>query len=85
MTNIEKVKEVIKEYYPHAEHGIFDCRNLVGDEMYTIFDEDRVQVDICYDYEYFEVFGLADWEFFEVEHYYNSLKLDEMMQDNDGY
>lgn len=71
---LEIAKNVIKENYAYAECGIFDCRNLVGDSMSTIYDEDGLQIEICYDYCYFEVFGLTDKEFEELEKYYDDLE-----------
>ncbi len=70
---LEIAKKVIKENYADAECGIFDCQNLVGDSMTTIYDEDGLQIDICYGYCYFEVFGLTDEEFAELEEYYEEL------------
>lgn len=70
---LEIAKSVIKENYKDADCGIFDCRNLVGDSMSTIYDEDGLQIDICYRYSYFEVFGLTDNEFAELEKYYEDL------------
>ena len=74
MSKLEKAKEVIKEYYDEARCGIFDSRNLVGDSMTNIYDEDGLCIDICYDYAYFEVFGLSTKEFVELENYYESLE-----------
>jgi hypothetical protein len=71
---LEIAKKVIKENYKDADCGIFDCRNLVGDSMTTIYDEDGLQIDICYWYSYFEVFGLTDKEFEELEKYYDGLE-----------
>lgn len=72
MTNLEKAKETIKEHYVPC--GIFNSRNIVGDAMCTIYKDDGLQIDVCYYYEYFEVFGLTDAEFEELEKYYNKLK-----------
>ena len=74
MANMEKIKEVIKEYYDDACCGIFDCRNMVGDPMETIYDDGKVQIDICYSWMYFEVFGLTDEEFQELAEYYDRLE-----------
>jgi len=74
MSNLEKAKEVIKEYYNEADCGIFDSRNLVGDSMTTIYEGEGLTIDICHYYSYFEVFGLSDAEFEELEGYYDSLK-----------
>ena len=70
---VKKVKEVIKEHVSEARCGIFDCRNIAGDSMDNIYDDGDVQIDICYGWEYFEVFGLTDEEFKEVEKYYEKL------------
>lgn len=53
-----------KEYIPGS--GIFNSRNLVGDEMKTIYCDNDVTVDICYEYDYIEIFGLTNDEFHEA-------------------
>lgn len=70
---VEKVKEVIKNNIEDALYGIFDCRNIVGDPMETIYDEGGVEIDLCRDYGYFEVLGLTNEEFEEVESFYEGL------------
>lgn len=73
MTKLEKAKKVIKDNIKDAKCGIFDSRNLAGDPMTCIYYEDGLQVDICYRYEYFEVFGLSDEEFETLEKYYDRI------------
>lgn len=73
MSNLEKAKEVVKTYYKYANRGIFDNRNIVGDETRTIYESKGLTIDICFNYSYFEVFGLSDAEFEELESYYDSL------------
>ena len=73
MNKLEKAKEIIKENYSYAEHGIFNSRNTVGDLMSTIYKNECLTIDICYGYMYFEVFGLSNAEFEELEKYYYSL------------
>jgi hypothetical protein len=70
---VEKVKEVIKNNIEDALYGIFDCRNIVGDPMETIYDEDGIRIDLCRNWGYFEVFGLTNEEFAEVESFYGDL------------
>lgn len=70
---VEKVKEVIKNNAKHAMFGIFDCSNIAGDLMETIYDDGEVRIDLCRNWGYFEVFGLADEEFSEVESFYEDL------------
>lgn len=73
MNNLEKAKEIVKAYYEDAKCGIFNSRNLVGDAMNTIYDDKGLTIDICHGWAYFEVFGLSDAEFEELERYYDSL------------
>lgn len=70
---VEKVKEIIKNNIEDTMYGIFDCRNIVGDPMETIYDEAGIIIDLCHDYGYFEVFGLTNEEFREVESFYKEL------------
>ena len=74
MNNLEKAKEVIKEHYEEADCGIFNTRNWAGDIMTTVYDEDGLTIDICYNWSYYEVFGLSEDEFKELSVYYNSLE-----------
>lgn len=74
MNKLDTAKKVIKEYIEEAECGIYDTRNIAGDSMTTIFDEDGLQIDICYHWEYFEVFGLNREEFQELKKYYHELR-----------
>ena len=70
---LEKVKEVIKNNIEYASYGIFDCCNIVGDQMETIYDEGGIRIDLCRNWEYFEVFGLTNEEFAEVKSFYEGL------------
>ena len=73
ISRIDKVKNVIKNRYIEAECGLFFTRNWAGDPMSTILEEDGVTIDICYNYQYFEVFGLTEEEENELIAFYNSL------------
>lgn len=64
-------KEVIKEYYMNAPYGIFNSRNIVGDSMKTIYNNNGLVVDMCSGE--LEVFGLSDEEFKELKRYYFNL------------
>ena len=74
ISNLEKAKEVVKAYYRYARCGIFDSQNIAGDETRTIFEGKGLTIDICFNWSYFEVFGLNDAEFEELEEYYYSLE-----------
>lgn len=73
MTKLDRAKQVIRDNYREARCGIYDCRNLVGDPMQTIYYDGDLQIDICYYYMYFEVFGLSGEDFAKLEKYYVSL------------
>lgn len=62
---MEKLIEFLKDRFPNGIQ-MFDTRNIVGDSMVTIYDEDGITVDYCHDYSYIEIFGLTDEEFEEV-------------------
>lgn len=72
---VEKVKEVIENNIEDALWGIFDCRNVAGDPMETIYDDAGVRIELCRNWGYFEVFGLTNEEFLEVESFYKDLVL----------
>ena len=42
--------------------------------METIYDEDGLQVDICYHWAYFEVFGLSEAQFSDLKMFYRKLR-----------
>jgi hypothetical protein len=73
MSNLEKAKEIVKENFEDAQCGLFNTRNVVGDVMANIYNENGLIVDICYYWGYFEVFGLSDVEFSELHKYYGTL------------
>lgn len=78
MYKLERAKEVIKENYDGYDCGIFNSRNLVGDYMVNIYeDEDGLSIDACLNRGYFEVFGLTNQEFEELKKYYYSLRDEE--------
>jgi hypothetical protein len=42
--------------------------------MEIIYKDDSIEILGCYNYSYFEVFGLSNDDFDELEKYYNSLE-----------
>lgn len=73
MNRLDKVKEVIRENIEDAKHGLFFTRNIVGDYMTNIYQEDNIEIDICYHWEYFEVFGLNSKEEEELLEFYSHM------------
>ncbi len=73
MSNLEKAKEIIKDNIGVVQTGLYCTRNIVGDHMTNIYDNNGLCIDICYDCGYFEVFGLSDTEFSELYKYYKLL------------
>lgn len=73
MNKLEKAKEIIKKVYRYADCGIFNTRNLCGDDMENIYSDKELTIDICFTWLYLEVFGLSDEEFKELVKYYEKL------------
>ena len=74
MTKLDRAKKVVSEHYRDADCGIFNCPNFAGDTIETIYDEDGLQVDICYHWAYFEVFGLTEAQFSDLKKFYRKLR-----------
>ena len=74
MNKLEKAKRIVKEYIGYADCGLFDSRNILGDSMTNVYDEDGLIIDVCYHYAYFEVFGLSSEEFEALDEYYIKLQ-----------
>ena len=71
---ITKVKQVIAQGFTDADCGIFFTRNEVNDPMETAYKDDDIQIDICYHYSYFEIFGLTEDEQEVIASYYHRLR-----------
>lgn len=71
--NLEIAKKIIKKHFNEAGGGIFNCRNFLGDSMENLYNKGGLTIDICHYYGYFEVFGLSNDEFKELEKYYERL------------
>ena len=74
MNKLDIAKKIIKEHYEEADCGLYDSRNILGDPMVTIYEDNNFTIDICYHYAYFEVFGLSNKEFKELSTFYNNLE-----------
>ena len=74
MNKLEKAKEIIIENFSDGCCSIFNTQNNAGDWMTSIYNDNGLAIDICYQYAYFEVFGLSDDEFDELEKFYNILR-----------
>lgn len=62
--NIQDVKDFLQSKKDELEgYQAFDSRNIVGDEMEPFYNKDGVQIDICRQWGYIEIFGLT-WEGF---------------------
>ena len=68
------VKKIIKDNFEDAQYGIFFCRNNAGDVMTNLYLHEEIAIDICYRYQYFEVFGLDFAEIMEVSDFYSMYK-----------
>ena len=58
---------------------VFDSESLVGDCRDLVYDEDGIEVYVCYYYEYVEILGLSKDEFnqlVESKHGFDHIKDD---------
>lgn len=62
---LAKVEDFLKNYFNY-EIQAFTTRNVIGDPMETIYNEDGIQIDYCYRYDYIEIFGLPIEEFYQL-------------------
>ena len=75
---LEEVKKIIKEYYNKAPMGLFFSRNTANDAMTNIYNKNGIQIDICYNYAYFEVFGLNLPQQLELKNFYDTLTYEDL-------
>ena len=82
----ERVQKLIDFFKNHKEYvpgsGIYSTRNLVGDPMDRIYNDGEVRVDICYGYDYIEIFGLTDDEFHEAAVEIDSMNYPEYFEED---
>lgn len=62
MDRIEELRKFIIERDFEGTQT-FNSRNLVGDRMVTIYEDDGIKVDYCPYYVYLEIFGLSNEEY----------------------
>lgn len=75
MTKVNEIAKIIKNNFNIAPFGCFFSRNVIDDEMETIYIKSgQYTIDICRGYGYFEIFGLTDAEQIAIKKYYKKLK-----------
>lgn len=77
INQLQVLKDIITQYINVGSCGLFNTGNCVGDQLVNLYADDRVQLDFCPDWEYFEVFGLSDEQFDELTKFYDK-KVKEM-------
>lgn len=58
---LAKLIEFLKEEFSNGIQ-IFFTKNIVGDYMYIIYNEDDISVEYCPNWNYIEIFGLDTYE-----------------------
>ena len=71
--NLEIAKKIIKDNLSYAKSGIFNTLCLMPDEKECLYDDGGLRILICYDWSYFEVFGLSEKDFRILVDYYDAL------------
>ena len=72
MSKLDYAKEVIREYYKKATCGLYKG-DIASDDTVTVFSFNGLIVEISFEWEYLQVFGLTKLEFIELREYYNHL------------
>lgn len=70
---LEKVKKIIEDNFSYGSCGIFDTRNIANDPMVNLFKGKYFELDICFEYQYFEFFGANLEETIEIYEFYNCI------------
>ena len=70
---LDFVKKTIEAHIDDALCGIYFTRNIVGDQMAHIDKRFGIDIEICYSYEYFEIFGLTVSEQKTIASFYDRL------------
>lgn len=63
---IEKIKNFLMGAFTSPIQA-FQTRNICGDFLITIYSEDNVVIDFCFDWRYIEIFGLTTREWIELK------------------
>ena len=59
-----KAWEFLQDYFKEYDSmPAYNCRNTEGDDMETIYEEDGIIIEWCYNFSYIEVLGLTEAEF----------------------
>lgn len=73
LSELEIAKTTIRDNISAIYLGIFNFRNVAGDEMTNVYSDEYIDIDICYDRLYIEVFGLSCKDFEELVRYYHAV------------
>ena len=64
MNKLIKLKRFLQENYPNIQ--AFNCSGCAGDKLEEVYDDDGIEVLYCYGWNYIEIFGLDDDEFYSL-------------------
>jgi hypothetical protein len=70
---LDVVKRIIKSNRVEANSGIYFTTNTAGDVVTTLYKDKDIDIEICYECGYFEVYGLNKSEQEEIERFYKSM------------
>lgn len=83
LSKVERARKAINDFAKNIEHDgkilVFDTRNFVGDIMANFYNDNKISIGYCYNYEYLEVLGLSNEEYKElivVENDFEYVKID---------
>ena len=76
INKLDKAKEIITQYFNDGQCGIFDTYGTDIEPSSLLYDGDGLEILLNFYWEYFDIIGLSDEEFAELEEWYeNKLRI----------
>ncbi len=59
---VKRIKDFLNDVFEGRQPQIFTTKNIVGDFLVPIYEEDEVEIEYCPKWNYVEIFGLSEEE-----------------------
>lgn len=56
---VKRIKDFLNDVFEGRQPQIFTTKNIVGDFLVPIYEEDGIEIEFCPKWNYVEVFGLS--------------------------
>ena len=72
INKLDKAKEIIAQYFDSGDCGIFDTYGTDIEPSSLLYEGDGLEILLNFYWAYFDVIGLSDEEFAELEEWYEN-------------